>query len=117
MQRSESPLLDAKNHAFFSDLYDHTVHAITTMVILRESATSLRDLHMAAVSNRMNEVMKVLTAFATIFLPLTFLAGIYGMNFENMPELKLPWAYPVLWGVFILVTIAMIIVFKRKRWL
>jgi magnesium transporter len=69
------------------------------------------------VSNRMNEVMKVLTIIATIFIPLTFIAGIYGMNFENMPELKVPWAYPFVWGVMVVVGLLMVSYFKKRRWL
>ena len=72
---------------------------------------------MSNVSNKMNEVMKILTVFAAIFIPLTFIAGIYGMNFEFMPELKLKWAYPALWVLFIAIPIILVIVFKKKKWL
>ena len=76
----------------------------------------LLDTYLSSVSNRMNEVMKVLTLIATIFIPLTFIAGIYGMNFEYMPELKWPWGYPVLWALMLAVGIAMVTMFKRKKW-
>ena len=117
LQRHDSPLIDERNHVFYSDLHDHALHVVTMMEMLRESASSLRDFQMAAVSNRMNEIMKVLTTFATIFLPLTFLAGVYGMNFKHMPELDAPWAYPTVWGVFIVCALSMLAFFKWRRWL
>lgn len=117
VQRSDSELFQRQNHVFYSDLYDHILHAVGMMEMLKEAASGLRDYHLAAVSYRMNEVMKVLTAFATIFLPLTFLAGIYGMNFDFMPELQVWWAYPALWAVFVAVTLVMVLYFKRKSWL
>ena len=79
--------------------------------------SGILDIYLSSVSNKMNEVMKVLTIMATIFIPLTFIAGIYGMNFEFMPELKWRWSYPLLWIVLITIFIAMIFWFKRKKWL
>ena len=79
--------------------------------------SGLMDLYLSTVSNKMNEVMKVLTIMATIFIPLTFIAGIYGMNFKFMPELEWKWSYPVLWGVLVVVLVLMIFWFKRKKWL
>ena len=79
--------------------------------------SGMHDTYLSSISNRMNEVMKVLTIIATIFIPLTFIAGVYGMNFEFMPELKWRWAYFGIWGVIIVVAIAMIVYFKRKKWL
>jgi magnesium transporter len=79
--------------------------------------SGMLDIYLSSVSNRMNEVMKVLTIIATIFIPLTFIAGIYGMNFVNMPELQWPWGYFVVWGIMIVIFIGMLIFFKRKRWL
>ena len=75
------------------------------------------DVYLSSISNKMNEVMKVLTIIATIFIPLTFIAGVYGMNFENMPELKWPWGYPVVWIIMLVLGIIMVIYFKRKKWL
>jgi magnesium transporter len=72
---------------------------------------------MSSVSNKMNEVMKVLTIFAAIFIPLTFIAGVYGMNFQYMPELSLPWAYPTVWIVIILVSVSLLVYFKHKKWI
>ena len=115
-QRSESILLTEQSEPFYRDLYDHAIHVIEATEDLRELGSSLRDFYMAAVGHRMNEVMKILTIFATLFMPITFLAGIYGMNFEHMPELGWPWAYGAIWGLFVLITVAMIVYFKRKRW-
>ncbi len=115
--RHDSPLFAPTTHPFLRDLYDHAVHAIESAESLREHAASLRDFHTAEVGNRMNQVMKVLTCVSTIFLPLTFLAGIYGMNFKHMPELDWPWAYPALWLAFFLITGTMLGLFIRKRWL
>ena len=83
---------------FLRDLYDHTIQVIDTVEIYREMVSGLLDLYHSSVSNRMNEVMKVLTIIATIFIPLTFIAGVYGMNFEYMPELHWRWGYPRFWG-------------------
>ena len=79
--------------------------------------SSMLDLYLSTVSNRMNEVMKMLTIMATIFIPLTFIAGIYGMNFKYMPELEWKWSYPVLWGGFIVLFVLMLTWFKRKKWI
>jgi magnesium transporter len=79
--------------------------------------SSLHDMHQTNISNKMNEVMKVLTIIATIFIPLTFVAGIYGMNFEHMPELSWQYSYPTIWGAMILITIGMMIYFKKKNWM
>jgi magnesium transporter len=84
---------------------------------MRDVLTGMLDLYLSSLSNKMNEVMKVLTIMATIFIPLTFVAGIYGMNFEFMPELKWKWSYPVLWGMLVGIFLSMLFWFKRKRWL
>ena len=84
----------------------------------RDMTTGLLDIYISSISNRMNEIMKVLTIFASIFIPLTFITGIYGMNFDNMPELHWPWAYPALWGYYLSVfPAALLVYFKRKQWL
>jgi len=115
--RSDSPLIQEKTHIYFRDVYDHVLRITETIESHRDMLTGLLDIYMSSVSNKMNEVMKVLTVFASIFIPLTFIAGIYGMNFEYMPELKWKWAYPTLWIAFILIPIVLIIYFKRKKWL
>lgn len=117
MRRLDSELMDPANDIFWSDLQDHTVHTNESVETLRDTIISLRELHLSMLSQRMNEVMKVLTCFATIFLPLTFLAGVYGMNFRHMPELDWPWAYPVLWVAFGVIAALMFTYFRKKRWL
>jgi len=115
--RSESSLIQEESILFFRDVYDHSVQVLDTIETYRELLSGTLDIYMSNISNHMNEVMKVLTIMATIFIPMTFIAGIYGMNFKYMPELEWAWSYPVLWGVFILIFLAMIIWFKRKKWL
>lgn len=117
IEKSEHRLIDKKNMQFFSDIYDHIIQLSDTIDIYREMVWSLMDMYMTNISNKMNEVMKVLTIIATIFIPLTFIAGIYGMNFDHMPELHYKNAYFVVWGVMLFIFIAMIIYFKRKKWL
>ncbi len=117
IQKIRSPLFDEKNDMYFRDLYDHCVQAIDTIETYRDLLSSLTDLYMSIAGNRMNEIMKVLTIIATIFIPLTFVAGIYGMNFEFMPELHHPWAYPGILGLMALIAIGMLVFFRRKGWL
>jgi len=117
LYRTESNLVDQGTQHFLRDVYDHTVQVIDTAETLRDVVGGLMDLYMSSVSNRMNEIMKVLTIMASIFIPLTFLAGIYGMNFQFMPELAIPWAYPALWGVMIAIGGGLVYFFKRKGWL
>jgi magnesium transporter len=117
LERVESKLIKKSTHIYLRDVYDHTIQVIDTIESLRDMISGLLDIYMSSVSNKMNEVMKVLTIIATIFIPLTFIAGIYGMNFEFMPELKLRWAYPAVWAVMAAVTIGMVVYFRRKRWI
>ncbi|MEJ2535726.1 MAG: magnesium/cobalt transporter CorA [Calditrichia bacterium] len=115
--RDETSLITEATHPYLRDLYDHTVQVIDTVETFRDMVSGILDIYLSSVSNRMNEVMKVLTIIATIFIPLTFLAGIYGMNFEYMPELKWHWSYPVLWLVMIGIFIGMLFYFRRKKWI
>lgn len=115
--RDDAHLITDETTPYFFDLNDHAIQAIETAEFLRESSTGLRDYYLSAASNRMNEVMKVLTCFSTIFLPLTFIAGVYGMNFDVMPELHYPWAYPAVWGLFALCAIGMLWLFRRMKWM
>jgi len=117
MEREETPLISEAMRVFIRDLYDHTIQVIDSVDTMREIISGLQDLYLSSVSNRMNEVMKVLTIFASIFIPLTFIAGIYGMNFEYMPELKLRWAYPALWIVMISIIGVLLVLFRRNKWL
>jgi len=116
-RRGNSPLLEEETEPYFADLNDHVLEVIESSEDLKERASSLREFYLSKVSNRMNEVMKVLTCFSTIFLPLTFIAGIYGMNFEHMPELGWKWAYPLLWSLFLVVAAGMFWLFRKKNWL
>jgi magnesium transporter len=117
LMRDQSRLIDNANHVFLRDVYDHCVQVIDTIESLRDVLSGMLDLYLSTVSNRMNEVMKVLTIIATIFIPLTFIAGIYGMNFKFMPELEWRWSYPLLWLVLVVVFLLMIYWFKRRKWL
>jgi magnesium transporter len=117
LMKEEASLIQETTQIFIRDLYDHTIQVMDTIESFRDVLSGLQDLYLSTVSNRMNEVMKVLTIMATIFIPLTFIAGIYGMNFEYMPELKWPWAYPALWILLIAIFVFMIFWFKRKKWL
>jgi magnesium transporter len=117
MERSESVLIDEKTRPYLRDVYDHAIRVTEAVDSSRDLITGMLDIYLSSVSNKMNEVMKVLTVFASIFIPLTFIVGIYGMNFEYMPELKWRWAYPALWLVFAVITIGLLTYFKRKKWL
>lgn len=117
LARSEVKLIRLENQPYYRDLYEQIMRAADSVDDARERLIMLREMHMNQVSNRMNAVMKVLTVWATIFLPLTFLAGVWGMNFRFMPELAQPWGYWSALGVMAAVAIVMIFFFKRKRWL
>ncbi|OHE22981.1 MAG: magnesium and cobalt transport protein CorA [Syntrophobacterales bacterium RBG_19FT_COMBO_59_10] len=117
LARSDSPLIRESSVIYFRDVYDHAVQVIDTIENYRDMLSGMLDIYLSTISNRMNEIMKVLTIIATVFMPLTFLAGVYGMNFKYMPELEWPWGYFALWGVMILISIWMLIYFRRKKWL
>ena len=115
--RSESGLIQEKTHIYLRDVSDHAIRVIESVESYREILSGLLEIYISNVSNKMNEVMKVLTVFASIFIPLTFLVGIYGMNFEYMPELEWKWAYPALWVAFITIPAILLVYFKKKKWL
>lgn len=117
LQRSESDLISDDIAPYFRDVYDHTVQIIETVESFRDMTAGMLDLYVSTVSNKMNEIMKVLTIFASIFIPLTFIVGVYGMNFHNMPELSLPWGYPAVWGLMITIAVILLIFFKKKGWM
>ena len=102
---------------YMRDVYDHTIQTIDTIESFRDTLSGLQDLYLSIISNRMNEVMKVLTIIATIFIPLTFIAGVYGMNFRHMPELEWRWGYAAVWLVMIVAGGLMVLAFRRKKWL
>lgn len=116
LQRSESGLIAQSTDVFLRDVYDHTIQVIDTVESFRDIVSGMLDLYLSSISNKMNAVMKVLTIIATIFIPLTFIAGIYGMNFKYMPELEWRWSYAVVWLVMITVAGGMIIYFRKKKW-
>jgi len=113
---SDSDLLEDSLEPFFRDLQENSVQVIEALESYRETATGIQEVFFSSVSNRMNEVMKVLTIISTIFIPLTFIAGVYGMNFRYMPELDQTWAYPAVWGLMLAIAVGMVIYFKRKKW-
>ena len=117
MDKIDDSLVTERTQLYLRDLYDHVIQVSESIDIQRELIWGLMDMYMTTISNRMNEVMKVLTIMATIFIPLTFIAGIYGMNFENIPELKFEYGYYALWGVLVVIFLAMLYYFKRKEWL
>lgn len=117
IQHSEAGLIQEKTRPYFRDVLDHTLRVIDTLDSYRDLINGMLDIYLSSISNRMNEIMKVLTVFATIFIPLTFLVGIYGMNFDYMPELHWKWSYPILWGFFILIPAALLTFFSKKKWL
>ncbi len=115
--RSESPLMQKTTEIYLRDIYDHAVQIIDTMETYREMISGMLDVYLSSISNKMNSVMKVLTIIATIFIPLTFVVGVYGMNFKYMPELEWRWAYPAVWVVMFAIFAGMMVYFKRKKWL
>jgi len=123
LQRGESPLIKDTTVIFLKDVYDHTIQVIDTIETFRDLVSGMFDTYLSSVSNKMNEVMKLLTIMATIFIPLTFIAGIYGMNFNpevspwNMPELNWDYGYLIAVGLMVIIALGMLIFFKRKKWL
>ncbi|MBN1948898.1 MAG: magnesium/cobalt transporter CorA [Candidatus Cloacimonetes bacterium] len=117
LERGESPLIMKSTSIFIRDIYDHTVQVIDTVETFRDMISGMLDIYLSSVSNRMNEIMKVLTIFAAIFIPLTFFAGVYGMNFHVLPELNWKWAYPAWWVLVLGIAGFMIYHFKKKKWM
>ncbi|MEX2722109.1 MAG: magnesium/cobalt transporter CorA [Candidatus Wukongarchaeota archaeon] len=117
LERGESPLIEKSTEIYLRDVYDHTIQVIDTLETYRDMVSGMLDTYLSSVSNKMNEVMKVLTVIATIFIPLTFIAGVYGMNFEYMPELGWHWGYVMVWIIVLTITALMAFYFKTKKWL
>jgi magnesium transporter len=116
LERSDTKLVKAETAPFFRDVYDHVLHVTESIESFRELNTGLKDIYLSRLSMKMNEVMQTLTIIATIFIPLTFVAGVYGMNFENMPELGWKYGYLAVWIVMLAITTLLIFYFRRKRW-
>ncbi len=117
LERGESTLIHGSTGVYLRDVYDHTIQVIDTIETSRDILSGMLDIYLSSVSNRMNQIIKVLTIIATIFMPLTLIAGIYGMNFEYMPELGWRWGYPVVLLVMVVVGISMFVYSRRKKWL
>lgn len=117
LQRGESDFISSDTSVYFKDVYDHTIQVIDSIELFRDIIEGMLDTYLSSVSNKMNEVMKFLTIFSTIFIPLSFLVGVYGMNFDNMPELKWHYAYQGLWVIMIAIVVSMLVYFKKKKWL
>jgi magnesium transporter len=117
LARGESSLVTEPARVYLRDVYDHTIQTIDTIETYRDMVSGMLDIYLSSVSNRLNSVMKVLTIIATIFMPLTFLAGVYGMNFKFMPELEWRWGYPLVWLIMAGIGVSMLIYFRKKKWL
>lgn len=117
LERGESSLVGDTARVYFRDTYDHTIHVIDGVETFRDLLSGMLDLYLSSMSNHTNEIMKFLTVIGTIFLPLTFLVGVYGMNFKHMPELEWPNAYHGLWLFMVALSLAMILYFKKQKWL
>jgi len=117
LQKNLSPLIGANISPFLTDVYDHTIQIMDAVESFRDILTGLLDVYLSTVSNRLNEVVKVLTIISTLFIPLTFLAGVYGMNFKYMPELEWRWGYFSVLSIMVIVALLMIFYFKKKKWL
>lgn len=117
LEREEFKMIKKSTHIYLRDIYDHVIQVIDTVETIRDMLASMFDLYQSTLSNRMNAIMKVLTIISTIFIPLTFIAGVYGMNFRYMPELEWQYGYPAVWALMLVMVSGMFIFFKRKGWL
>ncbi|HLF96699.1 MAG TPA: magnesium/cobalt transporter CorA [Methylococcaceae bacterium] len=123
LQRGDSPLIDPGTRPYLRDCQDHAVHIMELLEVYRDMTSNMLDVYLSSLSNRLNENMRILTVIATLFMPLTFIAGVYGMNFDrnvspwNMPELGWAFGYPAVWGVMLAVALGMVMYFRRKKWL
>jgi magnesium transporter len=117
MERSETELIKDSTDIYLRDLHDHAIRVIDSVETYRDLLSGMMDIYLSSVSNKMNEVMKVLTIITTIFVPVTFIAGVYGMNFDYMPELRYKWGYPICLSVMFIVIIMLLFYFRRKKWL
>ena len=117
LERSETELITPSTDIYLRDLHDHAIRVIDTVETYRDLLSGMMDIYLSSVSNKMNEVMKVLTIITTIFVPVTFIAGVYGMNFDNMPELHSRWGYAATWAVMLSSIISLLIYFRKKKWM
>lgn len=117
LSRDESPLISEETRLYLRDVYDHVIHVMDSIDTIRELLVSMLDLYLTSVSKRTNEIMKVLTIFASLFMPLTFIVGVYGMNFDVMPELRWAWGYPAVMLVMLALVVGLLLLFRRRRWI
>ncbi len=115
--KSDCPIVQPETDVFTRDLYDHIIQIIDMVETYRDILNGLYDLYLSEISYRMNNIMQLLTIISTIFIPLTFLVGVYGMNFQHMPELTWQYGYFLVWGIMIIIAIMMLIYFRRRKWL
>ncbi len=117
LEKTESPLLGEHIQHYFRDVYDHIIYVTETLETYREVLTGITEVHLSSLSKRMNEIMKVLTVIATIFIPLTFITGVYGMNFQYFPELGWRYGYAAVWIAMLVIAGGMLLYFKKRKWL
>jgi len=117
LEKDSTSLIEESNSRYLRDVYEHIIHVNESIIVLHDTLTNIMELYQSGVNNKMNQVMKVLTIIATIFIPLTFITGIYGMNFDSMPELHLKYGYLGVWGIMVIAMVIMVIYFKRKQWI
>lgn len=116
MQSGKLGIVEENTEMYLRDVYDHVIQVIDTTQLFVDIVTGMLDTYLSSINNRMSEVMKILTIFSAIFIPITFLAGVFGMNFDYMPELRIKWAYPLFWVVVLTLTSSMLMYFKKKDW-
>jgi len=117
LERGESALIQQSTAVYLRDVYDHTIQVIDNIETYRDMLAGMLDIYLSSLSNKMNEIMKVLTIIATLFIPLTFIAGVYGMNFKYFPEIEWRWGYLFFWGIILSVVVVMLFYFRKKKWL
>ncbi len=117
LTRGDFVQISNETEIYYRDVYDHTIQVMDTVETCRDIISGMLDMYLSSISNKMNEVMKVLTIIATIFIPITFVAGVYGMNFKYMPELEWQWGYLAAWVIIVSIAAAMVVYFKKKNWL
>jgi magnesium transporter len=117
MERSQTELIKPSTDLYLRDVHDHVVRVIETIENYRDLINGIMDLYLSSLSNKLNEVMKVLTIISTLFIPVTFIVGVYGMNFDYMPELKSPYGYAATWIIMLSIMLSLIYYFRRKKWL
>ena len=117
LQKEDSPLIKDSTKIFLRDVYDHTIQVMDTIEAYRDMIAGMLEIYLTNITNKTNTIMKVLTIIATIFMPPTFIVGIYGMNFKHMPELDWKWGYPVIMLIIVLIILLMVLYFKKKKWI